>query len=113
MRCALVEEDERRLSFDFEECAVLDDGSLLTLRTGRGYSTSINQGNPWRHESVASMTQSVFSVLQPEIPGQWYSWMPTVLDEYGVTASEAGLRSVPFEVKLDREILQRIADQQD
>ena len=91
----LARRDQRGMSINVHEFAVLDDGRRLTLHEDRGFSTSAT------HLSAEHAGRSVLTTVLPddaEVTGEdhpW-EWLASLIGHHGVVVTPEQLKAVPY-----------------
>lgn len=106
------------LAFLVDEFALLSDGRRLTLLDRRGFTSALSGRRSveqnWAAETWQGLTADVLTTVLPddaEDTGEEHRWtdLTVALAERGVDATEAALRTVPYEVVLSDRVRARLA----
>jgi hypothetical protein len=101
------------LSFSVSEWAELSDGRRVVLHEAIGFDSVLSgDEDPWTHYDADLVRSGVLSAVLPdEDDGEdhpW-DWLLELLADQGVVASEAELRSVPYDVEFGPEVTRRVS----
>ena len=106
------------LAFVVDEFARTSDGRRLTLLDRRGFASALNGRRSveenWATETAQGLTAGVLTTVLPddaEDTGDEHRWaeLAAALVDRGIDATEAALRTLPYEVVLSDRVHARLA----
>ncbi|MCY3911613.1 MAG: hypothetical protein OXF99_08855 [bacterium] len=121
------------LHFSLTEFADLSDGRRVNIRDDRGFSGSLHAFNwdpdtgevkdaswrpgsrleslvsdPWRFETLESLTRSVVAALEPDDDQEWYEWVVVRLGSLGIEVDPASVEAAPYRVEFCSRVLEEL-----
>jgi hypothetical protein len=114
--CEITAGDEpdhgRQLSFSVAEFADLSDGTRIMVHTERGFSSSINRGDPWLYATAVSIRRDVLTTVLPdddEDPEDHpWGWLAELIGRHGIAVDAESLKRVPYVVEFGQRLLRQL-----